>query len=277
LSKLNHIKQSLNRIWALAKFELIRLFLTKRGMVAILAFVTAWFLILYYPVNSAVSIVGSDNFKNMIEDSFGILGLSALLDWQVSEFTIYWLIALYSFPVFALGASSDQTCADRTRGTLRFISLRATRNEILLGRFSGQVVIIAILILLTLLATTIMAWWRESALLMPALLKASHLFIQLIIVVLPFIALTSFFNSFLRSAKLTSVVILLFFGLGSMLIGLISYALSSANYLNYIFPGVQFGEVVGQDQLTFIHFFIPLIQTCCYLALASMFMKRSAL
>jgi len=277
LSKLNHIEQSLIRIWALAKFELIRLFLTKRGMVAILAFVTAWFIILYYPVNSAVNIVSSDNFRDMVEDTFGILGLSALLNWQVSEFTIYWLIALYFFPVFALGASSDQTCADRTRGTLRFISLRATRNEIILGRFIGQVVIIAILILLTLVATTTLAWWRESALLVPALLKASQLFIQLIIIVLPFIALTSFFNSFLRSAKLTSVVTLLFFGLGSLLIGLISYQLSSANYLNYIFPGVQLSDVVGQDKLTVVDFLIPLIQTCCYLALASMFMKRSAL
>ena len=277
LSKPSYIQQSLFRMWALAKFELIRLFLTKRGMLAILAFITTWFLILYYPVNSAVTIVASDGFKGMAEDTFGILGLSALLQWQVAEFTIYWLIALYSFPIFALGASSDQTCADRTRGTLRFISLRATRNEIIFGRFIGQVLIIAILILLTLLATTTMAWLRESALGVPALLKASDLFVQLIIVVLPFIALTSFFNSFLRSAKLTSVVTLLFFGLGALFISLISYNLSIAHYLNYIFPGVQLSDIVGQDKLTLVHYSIPLIQTGCYLALASIFMKRSAL
>ncbi len=277
MSNLLHTQKSLLRTWALAKFELIRLFLTKRGMLAIMAFATAWFLILYYPVNSAVGIVSSDGFKEMAKDTFGILGLSTLLNWQVSEFTLYWLIALFSFPVFALGASSDQTCADRTRGTLRFISLRATRNEILFGRFLGQVLIIAILILLTLFATITMAWWRDSTLLGPAILKAAQLFIELVIVVLPFIALTSFFNSFLRSAKLTSIMTLLFFGLGSMLIGLLSYKIASAQYLNYIFPGVQLSDIVGQDKLTIIHYLIPLIQTCGYLTLASIFMKRSAL
>lgn len=271
------IQKSLFRMWALAKFELIRLFFTKRGTLALLAFITAWFLILYYPVNSAVSIVASDGFKEMAKDTFGMLGLSELLNWQVSEFTLYWLIALYSFPVFALGASSDQTCADRTRGTLRFISLRATRNEILFGRFLGQTLIIAILILLTLLATAGMAWWRDSNLLVPALLKVGQLFIELTIVVLPFIALTSFFNSFLRSAKLTSVITLLFFGLGTILVSLLSYKIASAHYLNYIFPGVQLSDIVGQNIFSLTNYIIPIVQTCCYLTLASIFMKRSAL
>lgn len=264
-------------MWALAKFELIRLFFTKRGSLALLAFVTAWFLILYYPVNSAVSIVASDGFKEMAKDTFGMLGLSALLNWQVSEFTLYWLIALYSFPVFALGASSDQTCADRTRGTLRFISLRATRNEILFGRFLGQVLIIALLILITLIATAGMAWWRDSNLLSPALLKVGQLFIELNIVVLPFIALTSFFNSFLRSAKLTSVITLLFFGLGTIIISLLSDKIPNAQYLYYIFPGVQLSDIVGQNLFSITHYIIPIVQTFCYLILASIFMKRSAL
>ncbi len=277
LSNPTLIQQSLFRVWALAKFELIRLFFTKRGMLALLAFVTTWFLILYYPVDSAVSIVASDGFKDMAKETFGLLGLSALLNWQVSEFTLYWLIALFTFPVFALGASSDQTCADRTRGTLRFISLRATRNEIIFGRFIGQVLIISLLLALTLLATSGMAWWRDSSLLIPALTKAIQLFIELIVVVLPFIALTSFFNSFLRSAKLTGVITLLFFGLGTILVTFLTYKISAAEYLNYLFPGMQITDIVGQDTIKLSHYLIPLIQTCCYLTLASIFMKRSAL
>ena len=265
------------RIWTLAKFELVRLFLTKRGVLALIAFATVWFLILYYPINSAVSIVSSDGFKEMANEMFGSLGLSELLTWPVPEFTIYWLIALYAFPIFALGASSDQTCADRTRGTLRFIALRASRNEIIFGRFLGQVLIIALLIVLTLLAMTAMATWRDSHLLLPALSKGSQLFIELIIVVLPFIALTSFFNSFLRSAKLTSVVTLLYFGLGAMFIGLISYQLPIAEQLHYIFPGVQLSETASQSSFDLSLYLIPLIQTCGYLSLASIVMKRSAL
>ena len=271
----HHFQLNIWRIWALIKFELIRLFFTKRGMLAVLAFATAWFIILYYPVNSAVSIVSSEGFKDMAKQMFGVLGLSELLNWPVSELALYWLIAIYSFPVFALIASSDQTCADRTRGTLRFISLRASRNEILFGRFLGQVLIISTLILLTLLATVVMATWRDTSLFIPALTKSLYLFKELLIAVLPFIALMAFFNSFLRSAKLTAVITLLFFGLGSIFISILEYQAPIAIHLNYLFPGMQLDAVVGQQGLDMSHYVIPLIQTVAYLTLASIFMKRS--
>jgi len=272
-----HLQSSFWRIWALIKFELIRLFFTKRGMLAVLAFATAWFIILYYPVNSAVSIVSSENFKDMAKQMFGVLGLSELLNWPVSELSLYWLIAIYSFPIFAVIASSDQTCADRTRGTLRFISLRASRNEILFGRFLGQVMIISALILVTLLATMIMAIWRDASLFVPALTKSLYLFKELFIAVLPFIALMAFFNSFLKSAKLTAVITMLFFGLGSIFIAILEYQIPAATHLNYVLPGVQLDDVVGQQGLGLSHYIIPLVQTSAYLALASIFMKRSAL
>lgn len=271
------LQSSIWRICALIKFELVRLFFTKRGMLAVLAFATAWFIILYYPVNSAVSIVSSEGFKDMAKQMFGVLGLSELLDWPVSELSLYWLIAIYSFPIFSVIASSDQTCADRTRGTLRFISLRASRNEILFGRFLGQVMIISALILLTLIATTIMAIWRDSSLFMPAVTKSLYLFKELFIAVLPFIALMAFFNSFVKSAKLAAVMTLLLFGLGSIFLGILEYKIPMASHLNYVFPGMQLGDVVGQQGLSLSHYIIPLVQTSAYLALASIFMKRSAL
>ncbi len=273
----NQWSQHLFRIWILAKFELVRLFLTKRGMLAILAFATAWFIILYYPVNSAVSIVSSDNFKDMAQQMFGVLGLSELLNWPVSELAMYWLIAIYSFPIFALIVSSDQTCADRTRGTLRFISLRATRNEILFGRFLGQLMIVSALIALTLLATVMMASWRDFGLLLQAFTKSMYLFKELFIAVLPFIALMAFFNSFLKSAKLTVVMTVLFFGLGSIVIAILEYQFTVAENLNYIFPGVQLGDVVGQQGFAMHQYIIPITQTFIYLILASLLLKRSAI
>ncbi|MCW8832345.1 MAG: hypothetical protein OQK03_03405, partial [Colwellia sp.] len=53
---------SFHRIWCLAKFELVRMFLTKRGAIAIAAFAMAWFFILYYAVSRADELVSSDLF-----------------------------------------------------------------------------------------------------------------------------------------------------------------------------------------------------------------------
>ncbi|NQY65033.1 MAG: hypothetical protein HRT38_15140 [Alteromonadaceae bacterium] len=130
--------QGIQRIWCLAKFELVRLFMTKRGALALAAFVTVWSFILYYAIGSAVEYVASKSTQTIGYMLLSAEGMDKLLKWPVPELIVYWVLAVYSFPMFSLIASSDQTCTDRTRGTLRFISLRATRAEILLGRFLGQ-------------------------------------------------------------------------------------------------------------------------------------------
>lgn len=268
---------SLGRIGSLASFELVRLFLTKRGLLAIGAFTLVWFFILYYPVNYAADLVRTVEFRAAVEQVFGALGLTALLDWPVSELALYWLVAIYTFPLFAIAASSDQTCSDRARGTLRFISLRSTRNEIVLGRFLGQVMITSILVVLTLMATTLLALWRDTSLFLLAAVLSATLFFNLFIAILPFIALMSFFNSFLNSAKLTIVWTILFFGLGSLFITLLSLKFPEAQFLNYLYPGMQLKYVVSQGELSLSIYLIPLAQTAAYLLLSSILMKRSAL
>jgi len=268
---------SFQRMLCLAKFELYRLFLTKRGALALVAFATAWFLILRYLVSSAATIVSSKMFQDMAEQVFGMLGLSELLTWEVPELAIYWLVAVYSFPVFSLFAASDQTCADRTRGTLRFISLRASRVEIVCGRFAGQLAIMAILIALTLVATSLMAAYNNSEILIVAITQSLYLFTALFIVILPFVGLMTFINSFVRSSRLALVLSLLFFGLGPLIIALLEYKLAGAASLNYIFPGIQISDIVDPQNTATINHFIPIIQAAAYLLLANIIMKRSAL
>lgn len=261
----------------MARFELIRLFFTKRGMIALAAFASIWFIILHYFVSSAVGIVSSGSFQDIAQKLFGAMGLSELLTWPVPELAIYWLVAAYLFPSFALFAASDQTCSDRTRGTLRFISLRATRSEILIGRFIGQTLIISILVAFTLIATVIMASYRDIGLFSTGLTKALILFVDINIISLPFIAMMTFLNSFLRSSKMAIVICSLIFALGPLFISLLTYKLSMASSLTYIFPGVQISDAIGQSKLSGENYIVPIIQTACYLAVANLIMKRSSL
>lgn len=258
-------------------FELVRLFNTKRGLLALLAFATIWFIILYYFVNSATGYVTSNSFKAMVEQFFGTLGLSALLDWPVSEYAIYWLIAVYFFPLFSIAVCNDQLCSDKQRGTLRFITLRATRVEVVLGRYLGQLLIISILIFLTIIATAIMASARDISLLSPSLTIGVKLFIELFIVVMPFIALMSLFNTLLGTAKLAVVVATLFFGLGPLIIALIKYIFGQEFYLNLVFPGGQIESILAQTSVGGSHYLLPLMQTFIFLICANIVMKRAAL
>ena len=256
---------NLSRLFNIITFEIVRLFKTKRGLLALLAFAAIWFIILYYFVGSASAIVTSNSFESMAKQLFGALGLSALLDWPVAEYAIYWLVAIYFFPSFALLVCSDQICSDKQRGTLRFITLRTTRAELVLGRFLGQLLIMSILILLTAIATTILASLRDITLLTDS------------IVVAPFIALMSLLNTFVTSARLAIVVATLFFALGPLFVVFIEYQFGQNFYLNLIFPGGQISSVLSQSSDIASQYFLPLLQTAVLLIGSHLMMKRASL
>ncbi len=268
---------SFHRIWCLARFELVRMFLTKRGGIAIAAFATAWLFILYYAISTADELISSDLFVTIAYQVFSGASMRELLSWPVPELSVFWVVAVYSFPLFALVATSDQTCADRSRGTLRFIALRSTRTEILFGRFLGQVLILAVLIACTLIATVLMASYRDASLFFVGLVKSLNLFHNILIAVMPFIALMAFFNSFIRSARLAIIVSFLFFGLIPLGIAFLEYKLGLNTYLTYLIPGVQLSDVINQKNVFLSSYIIPLAQVCGYLLVGNIIMKRSSL
>lgn len=265
------------RLLKIAQFELVRLFLTKRGLLAVAAFTICWLLILRYPIGQAVSLISSPDIAEFAKQMFGAIGLSKLLDWPEAELAMYWLIALYSFPSFCLFLCSDQLVGDKQRGTLRFLSLRATRNELLFGRFLGQVFIVAALLVVTLVASVAVMAFRDPSLLSSGISRSIMLFIYLIIAVLPFIALMTLLNTFTRSARLSVIFSILFFAGGSIVVGILSWQLPVLTMLDYIFPGVQFDQMAGQRADLFNSLGIPLIQTAAILTIAQRIFARSSL
>ncbi len=265
------------RLANIALFELVRLSLTKRGLLAVAAFAICWLLILRYPVSQAVSLLNSPNVADFAESIFGAAGLSKLLTWPEAELVVYWLIALYSFPSFCLFLCADQTVGDRQRGTLRFLSLRATRGEIILGRFLGQVLILAVLLLLTLLATIAMLSYRDPALLTPAITLSALLFTYLVIAVMPFIALMSLLNTFASSARLAFVFAILVFAGGNIIVGLLTWQFPALDVLHSIFPGYQLDLMAGQNAGVLLSIGLPLAQTTILLVVAERIFARSSI
>jgi ABC-type transport system involved in multi-copper enzyme maturation permease subunit len=277
MMKLRSIALHPKRLANIAIFELVRLFLTKRGLLAIIAFSFCWLLILRYPIVSSVSILTSPDAAGVFDGILRSIGLSKLSTWAEPELAVYWLIALYSFPAFSLFLCTDQIVGDKHRGTLRFLTLRASRSEILVGRFVGQVAILAVLVLLTLAATLTIMTYREPTLFIAALPRASNVFGYLLISVMPFIALMSLFNTFAGSARLAFVFAILFFAGGNILVGLLSWQIPALSVLNYIFPGYQIDQVAGQNADALLGIGLPLLQTFLSLMLAHRIFVRSAI
>lgn len=265
------------RLVDIARFELVRLFLTKRGLLSVGAFLICWLLILRYPIAESGTLLSSPEFAGFFDSVFGAIGLSKLLTWAESELAVYWLIALYSFPSFCLFLCSDQTVGDKQRGTLRFLSLRASRSEILFGRFLGQVLILAILILFTLTATLVLLSFRDPALFAAALHRSLLLFAYLLIAVMPFIALMSLFNTFAATARSAFVFAVLFFAGGGIVVSLLSWQIPALERLDLVFPGYQLDQMAGQNADNLLAVVLPLGQTLVLLLLAQRVFVRSAI
>jgi len=265
------------RVAHIAGFELVRLFLTKRGLLSVGAFLICWLLILRYPIAESGTLLSSTEFAGFFDSVFGAIGLSKLLTWAESELAVYWLIALYSFPSFCLFLSSDQNVGDKQRGTLRFLTLRASRSEILFGRFLGQVLILALLILFTLGATLAVLSFRDPSLFATALPRSLSLFAYLLISVLPFIALMGFFNTFAGTARSAFVFAVLFFAGGGILVSLVVWQIPALGFLNLAFPGYQLDQMAGQNAGALLGIGLPLGQTFILLLLAQRVFARSAL
>jgi len=268
---------NVGRLTQIAGFELVRMFLTKRGLIALAAFALVWLIILRYPIGQAVSIISSPNFEQIARDISGSIGLSKLLDWPEAEFAMYWLIALYSFPVFSLFICSDQTVGDRERGTLRFLSLRSTRFEILFGRFIGQLAVLTCLVAITLVATLAVLGYRDPSLLVGGIGRALSIFLILIVTFTPFVALMSLINTFARSSRLSIVLAILYFTAGGIVVGLLQWQIPVLSVLDYLFPGVQIEQLAGQNLPLLSALVIPLVQTAVLLAVAQRIFARSSL
>ena len=168
---------TLTHIWLLAKYELTKRFTNKSGMISLIAFMLIWAILLLYPIKSASEFIMQPNFKDFTEALFGPGSLRHLFEWPVEEFAVFWLAALYLFPMFSIFIAADQFSSDKQRGSLRFLTLRVSRSSLFFGRFLGQMFIQLMLIILTLLATIALALSRDISLLLPSIVS---IFIALI-------------------------------------------------------------------------------------------------
>jgi hypothetical protein len=264
--------------WLLARFELLRLFATRRGWLMMSAFVVIWFFILRFPMLKAAVKLQEPETLVMLTQLFGLAGMHQVLTWPLPEYVVYWLLSLILFPLLVLFCAADQTSSDSSRGTLRFIALRASRSAIFFGRFVGQVAAQSLLIASSLIATLLMGWWRQGHISWAVLESAAIIATNLFVVVLPFIALMAVASALAKSARLA--VSLVIVGAG-VLIGLMQwlghYWPKVIVILDYL-PGAQLPQLLATAGWGTLQFaWLPLLQTLVLLAVGWAVMRSKAL
>ncbi|MCZ4336500.1 ABC transporter permease subunit [Shewanella colwelliana] len=270
---------SLGATLLVAKFELKKILFNTRGLVALAAFALVWFLILWYPVKQASIYLFSPDFKQFLAAIFGESSVSELFSWPVAEMAIVWIAALYLFPLFSISVSADQFASDRARGTFRFLTLRASRDTLFFGRFLGYMLIQAILLLFTLGATLILVAFRDASLLLPAISSSLFIFINIMIVLLPFTATMAILSLYANSAMRATIYAILLWAGFSIVSAILNYYLPGLDSaMQWVLPGAQLSMMINTSGLGSLAFApIPLIQAAVLLLVGRTYMARIAL
>lgn len=257
----------MRNLFIIARFEITRLLLTRRGMLSVVAFALVWFLLLWYAIYPASRFMAQNNQQGSLT---GILlqqiNLGHLSDWAVPELTVYWLFSLFLLPFFSIMLTADQTASDRARGTLRFLHLRATRNALFFGRFLGQMLVQCLIIAITAITTFALALTRDPAIAGSGLEQLLLVIVNLLIVVMPYTALMAVMSIIAKSARQATLYAIILWIVSMLVISMLHAQLPGLAILDWILPGSQITPLMklqGWDTLQLMP--IPLIQTAVLL------------
>lgn len=264
--------------WLYSRFELQRLFMSPRGWFALAAFTTIWYFLLRYPIYQASVQLNQPEIQQMLSGMLGMVGMYNLLNWSLPELSVYWALTVLLMPLAVLVSAADQTCSDRSRGTLRFLTLRSSRDSIFFGRFLGQMLVQALLIGLSLLATLALAAWRLGELPLAALNSAVVIWLNLLVALMPFTALMALCSALVKSSRLAISLAIVSMGAVAGLLGyLVWHFPDLLGVLEYL-PGAQLPMLLGaQGWDTLKHSGLPLIQTAVLMLAGRFVMQEKAI
>ena len=203
------------------------------------------------------------------------LGLENLSRWPSVEMALYWVIALYLLPLFSITIAADQTASDKTRGTLRYLALRTTRSQIFFGRFLGQFTIQILLVAATLVSVLLLVGYYSVDKLTGALQSMPVVFVNLLLVLMPYIALMALLSVLARSARQATLFAIVAWTIISIAIAVIQSRYGPLPILDWILPGSQIGNLLrldGWDTLALAP--VPLLHTTILLFAGWVAMRR---
>lgn len=265
-------------VLSIARNEWARLFMSKHGWLAIFAFGLIWGLFLFYIIRPAASYISSVDLGFISGVLFPRFNVDALSRWESTEIGLYWVFALYLLPFFTMISAADQIASDKTRGTLRFLVLRASRTQIFFGRFVGQYLVQLMVIVVTLLSVLALIAYYSPDNIPIAINEAPVVMANLALVLLPYVALMALFSVLANSARQATLFAIVGWIVLWFLLGYIQNNFGPFSILDWILPGSQFSSLIrlgGWDTLSLAP--IPVLQTIVLLTLGWVAMHRSDL
>jgi ABC-type transport system involved in multi-copper enzyme maturation permease subunit len=263
------------KLITLARAEIEKLVGSRRGMLSLLAFVLVWLLVLRYAIAPAAKMLGTGDDDGLVEFLLSQLGLEALTSWPALQLAIYWVIGLYMLPLFAVVTAADQMASDRSRGTLRYLVMRASRLELFFGRFLGHAFIQLLMVLITLASVLVFIAIDTPDRLPDSLSRSLMVVLNLWLVLLPYVALMAWVSVIARSPRQATTLAIIIWIVVSLLIGWVQAKYGPMQWLDWTLPGSQVSALLRlSDWKTLDLALIPVLHTLVLLGIGAVTMAR---
>ena len=188
------------RIVTIAVFDLRYSVFRLKGLVFLIPFLFFWYLMLKFLM---------DNGGELLVSTESLLFFSWLLRADIAQkllilhpptLSVFFIVALATIPFFAMLSGNDQSASDSGRQTFRFFLTRCTRAEIFTGRFLSQYLLLALTTLLVGILASVISLWNDQHANPEIIEYAIHIFLLILIYMLPFVAFMSAISALMSSA-----------------------------------------------------------------------------
>ncbi|QSX32084.1 ABC transporter permease subunit [Shewanella avicenniae] len=267
---------AVRQIRLIAAVEVRRLLSQTKGLMTLAAYVLLWLLLLLFVIRDAVNMMQQPQAYDMVMGLFGDGAFSNLFKWPVAEYAVYWVFAIMLHPMFATMLSAGQFADDIQRGTFRFLSLHCSRTSLFFGRFAGALLVMALLTAATVLITMVMALVRAPQLASDAVLGGLLMWLVIMAIILPYIALMSLLSVIAANSKQAIIYAVLYFTLLTIVIWAANMLFTPLTNLNYLLPGAFSEDFYRSTPAQAIqHLLLPLGQSVLFLGLGYYAFRRS--
>ena len=218
------------------KQEITRLFRRRRGLTVLVLFSILWTLVMTGPMKWI-----SDQTMTLPTDA---VPLEAVSNWSSVTMAAVWSLGLFIFPLVPLLLCTDLLVSDLQRGTVRFLLLRTTRTDLVLGRFLGQTINLTVLVYLGMTITIFL--FNHWGIINPLedILSFVICGANFLILCLPMLGMVTLFSTFATKPLRVMLWCVLFWSAASIAIWFAPSPFGIMDWLSYLIPGHQLDHLV---------------------------------
>jgi len=188
------------RISELAFYDLRFSVFSRKGLLFLFPFFVFWYLVLKKFYDGVAALIQSSEALMIASTKFDIDILTNLFIDHPPSLSSFFILAVYSTPLFAMLIANDMYATDLGSGYFRYLISRTQRIEIFLARYLSTFILIACSLVIVGIASSVISVQLEGYAVDNVLIYFIQIIMILFLYICPYIAFMAIISALMNSA-----------------------------------------------------------------------------